>query len=370
MDAVAERHVEVVLASDVVGVGVGEGVGVAVAGGQHGEHAGSGRDDFIRHLGVLLDASEQHLHRAVVAERLLDRLREQFLVGHQPIELIGVAAEGEGHVGDETHRRFVAGDEQQHARGHDFSVGHDLFAVRFDHATDEIVGRVGLALLDLVAEVEVELRAEAARRFGIGSAPHVGTGHRLGPDAELGPVFSRDAEQFGDHNGREGCGEVGDDVEGFPRPERGEQLGADLANSRFERGDRTRREGPVDDPAEALVVGRVGGEHRLGAHELRPGHAGGVVGPFGPGRSHHARTRRAHAEPGVVAVDLPHVVVAVDDVRPEACLQQTAGLPHPLIGRVRVAGQAMPEGHEVEIHHGHGGSFPRPPAGCNRSTNL
>ena len=105
----------------------------------------------------------------------------------------------------------------------------------------------------------------------VGEGPHpadvpgqLGRDERVGragedtrPGTELGLVLARDDEHLADDTDRQGVGEIGDRVHlGFAF-DGVEQSVDELLNSRSHRFEGAWRERQVDEPAQALVVGRV-----------------------------------------------------------------------------------------------------------------
>jgi hypothetical protein len=130
-------------------------------------------------------------------------------------------------------------------------------------------------------------------RLGLGVDVGAAAGHCLGqrldqrarPGAELAVLRRRDAEQLGDHDGRQRLGDVVDHVEAPLCQRVVEQLVHEPADRLGERGHAARREGLAHEAAHARVVRRVHHEQRAqpagpaeeGAREavrVQPDHVG------------------------------------------------------------------------------------------------
>ena len=95
--------------------GCGETLGIAVGGADRGDHQRVPGDGLSSQLYFTLRDPGGTLHRAVVAQQLLDRARQQRWIFAQSIQLIRMLEQGEEPVADQVHRGLVPGDENQHA---------------------------------------------------------------------------------------------------------------------------------------------------------------------------------------------------------------------------------------------------------------
>ena len=86
---------------------------VAVRRPEQGEHELAGLDVLAGELDVGGDDAPRDLDRAVVAQQLVDRVGVERGVGHEALELVAVAEQGERAVADEVDGRLVPGQVQQ-----------------------------------------------------------------------------------------------------------------------------------------------------------------------------------------------------------------------------------------------------------------
>ena len=113
MDAVAEREVVIDRPRDVEAVGIGEVALVVVPrrGEQHHHVAGGDRLAVV--LDVLRDVPGLHRRRRLVAQRLLDRVRDEAAVVDDLAPFVGVLREQLAHPADEAGGGLVAGAREQ-----------------------------------------------------------------------------------------------------------------------------------------------------------------------------------------------------------------------------------------------------------------
>ena len=241
VDPVPEGQVLADLAVDVEPFRVGPTPLVAVRGGDDEQHRAPRRDDGAVPLDVLRDVPA-HLHAGgLVAQQLLDGVRDERPVGDELTPLVGVLAQHLAGPAYEAGRRLVAG------AGDDRRVEHRLVArqapggaglvleLRVQQLRHEVVGRVLDPPVDVVGE---HLAAERRCLADLHRLPVLGAQVRVGAATDRLLVGLGDAEQHADHPHRHLGAEVGDEVERAGPDERVEAAGAELADLRFERGRR------------------------------------------------------------------------------------------------------------------------------------
>ena len=170
------------------------------------------RDRHARDLDVLQHPALEHRQRGVVAQQLLDRGRDQAVVGAQAFEALRVAEQRPPGVAGGVHGRLVAGVEQQHA-GADQLVLAEALAPRpsalirsspgsrtpgagqLAQVAGELHRGAHRGALDLVGGVQLVHAADVGR-----------------PGAQQRPVGLGDAEHLGDHGHRQRLGDLGDQV--------------------------------------------------------------------------------------------------------------------------------------------------------------
>ena len=101
-----------VRSGDVEPVGLVEHVGVAVGGAQQEEQPCVGWDRHAPDLGIDRCLPAPGEHRAVEAEHLLDRVRDQRWIVDQRLPRLPAGQELPERVAQQAGRRFVAGEQQ------------------------------------------------------------------------------------------------------------------------------------------------------------------------------------------------------------------------------------------------------------------
>ncbi|MFN8642092.1 MAG: hypothetical protein U0802_10720 [Candidatus Binatia bacterium] len=268
--AAAEGEVVVVGPGQVEAIGIGEARRIAVGGGEQAEHdrAAAQRAAAEHHV-----VGEHHaigrLHRTVVAQELLHRAADQRRIVLQAAALFGMAQQGQDGVGDQVGGGFVSGAEDQPAEGQQLGAAQDVALVLDRHqGADQVVARRRPARLGDVAQIGghvLERRLAGAQAAG-GLQRVEQRRQRVRPVFEAGAVGARDAEQLGDHHHRQRIGEGGDQIHAPPRPHRLEQLVDQRLDARLQAFDHARREGLVDQPAQARVARRIDHQQRAEDH--------------------------------------------------------------------------------------------------------
>jgi hypothetical protein len=260
--------------------------------------------------------THQHVDRRVVAQRLLDRGRDQVALGAQAREQRGIGAHGLEHVADEVPGGLVAGHEEERELGSHLEVGEALAVdLGVQQPRDEVVGRIGCsaALGDHAVEVGGELRRHPGEPFAVDAILSlvlrgVGALHDdVGPLGEARVVGRIGAEQVRDHRRRDRRHVLGDQVAATPREQAVEQLVAQVAGERLHPADAVLRDRRVDDAAD-LPVARLGD----------------LADQLLLGRHHHTRFAEARLERVEVLRRREHVLVAGEVPRTRRGLRHRA----------------------------------------------
>ena len=204
--------------------------------------------------------AHQELDGRVVAERLLDRGRDERPVGLQPGEHLGLVGQGPQQVGDEVTGRLVPADEEEHQLGAGLDVGEAAAVdLGLQQPGDEVVPRLGPAGGDEVVDVGRELgvgAGEALTPLGAVLGRVRALHDLVGPAGPQAEVRLRGAEEVGDHAAGDGRDVVGDQVD---RPAGGEQVVeqrvAEVDAERLDPTDAVLGDGRVDDAAHVAVAG-------------------------------------------------------------------------------------------------------------------
>ena len=192
---------------DVESIGIGEHRRVAVRRAETGEDPISGGNALPADLDRFLRrARGGEVGRALEAEDLLHRRADDIRAFPQAGILLRVPQEEEHAVAEQTRRRLVAGNEEEHAGGEHLSYrGLPPRIVGRQERRDEIVTGLALAFPDDPREI-------------VGEPPHVPRRH-LRPSRHVGAgrqhrqVGFREAEEAHHHSPRDPIGEVLHEVE-------------------------------------------------------------------------------------------------------------------------------------------------------------
>ena len=161
MDPEPESHVAIVRARDVEPVGIGEMPGIAVGRPDGGNDQGPAGDLPALNLDISGGEPSRPLHRAVIAQELLDRGGDEAGIALELLELVGMTEQGEQPVADEVHRGLVPGDEQQHAHGQHLALAQ---LVSLLLGRDEQAQQVFLGALAPLPDKGAKVIAEGSTR--------------------------------------------------------------------------------------------------------------------------------------------------------------------------------------------------------------
>jgi hypothetical protein len=164
---------------------------------------------------------------------------------------------------------------------------------------DDVVTRIGCMRAYVLGEERVQL----SDRLEIGFGAVGGLDRRVRPPPELIAVGVGDVQQFGDHEHRNGGGDLGDEVDLVFSLRTVEDAAGEVTHLILEPGHGARREAAAHELAPGRMLGRVHMEDRT--EDLAPG----------PQRVVHEHATR-RAEPRRVAAHLPDVGVARDQPAP------------------------------------------------------
>ena len=279
-----------------------------MSGGQQQHHGVALRDSDIADGHVIARDPAYQLHRRVITQRLLDDRRGAAGVLSECRPVLRMTQHRQYRVGDQVHRRLVAGDEQQIAGGDDFILG-ELIAglLDRDQPRHQILAGMRPALSQQVAQISAQPQAgfhPLLEPLGLTSErdERVQTLRQQsrGP-AELSLVLDRHPEQSADHRDRQWIGKIADHLQ----PAR---VGDLIQQSIDERGDvgleapnDSGRERFTDKFAQPGVVRRIQ-EQKAGGAE-RPRLLAGGDGPLSDRRLQPVTARRG----------MPQHLVAVDE---------------------------------------------------------
>jgi hypothetical protein len=286
MRAVAEPDVRPVVAAEVEDVGLGEAARVAVGRAQAHQHLFVRGDlDAVEGDRLGRDPERGVGDRGGEADELVDRGGKQPGIGQQRLELAGVIQQGHHSVPDEASRGVVAGHhELEQARQQ--LLGGECFVFGGNQDADQVVGWAVALGLDQLAQVGHDtVRCLHGLRRRV--ADPSGEQHPK-PGVQEWAVGSRDAQQLADHLERQRVGVSLDEVDGGAGAggvELVKEVAGDHADSRLQRGDPSRHEGPGHQPPQPGVVRRVDVEHV--PRELRSGQSLGHDVTIGLQRGEH-----------------------------------------------------------------------------------
>ena len=202
-------------AFDVQRFGISIDVWVSIGGAQQRDHHLARLKPLSGHFHALLHHAGQLLHGRIEAQELLHRLREQGRLGLEALELRRVAVQGDQGIADQVHGGLVAGHEQEPHVLREFLVGEGALLVFGAHQVCGQVVAGGVALeFGQLPQVGVELFAGRGRLlaagFGVEIWVYAGApaDDLVGEEAEMFPIFVRDAQHVGDDRGRNRVGVI------------------------------------------------------------------------------------------------------------------------------------------------------------------
>jgi hypothetical protein len=272
VDAPREGHVAVDGPADVERVRGGELARVAVRRREEGDDHVAAPD----RLPVPGDVLRRDLHGGrngpVVAEQLLDRAVQQRGIVADERGLRRVAEQVEEAVADQVRRRLVAREEEEDAVCDHLVVRQALALVlRAEEEAHEVVLWPALVLAEERAEVVREPR-DARARLGevvalVGRPAEVRR-QAVGPRLDAVEVLGRRAHQARDDHRRERERELADEVHRAPRGDAVEERVDGRLDAVAARRELLRRERGLQEPAQAVVVGRVA-EHEPVPEDVR-----------------------------------------------------------------------------------------------------
>src|SRR5262245_57726450 len=214
----AEREMRIRSALDTERERIVEDLLVAVRRCPEQRHLLARPDLHPSYLAILGRSTREMRDRADPAQDLLDGVGQSFGTRAQLLPLAPMLAEGEQPPTDRVPCGLVARFD------HELAVGEDLLVTKrrpVDRGAHQLAHQIVLggtaALLDQTAEVGVQLTARAPDRLagGLAGAPVlriVLPDHLVRPAEEQVPVFSRNAEDPGDHRDGKRRGEALDEV--------------------------------------------------------------------------------------------------------------------------------------------------------------
>lgn len=266
VDAVAEGQMGIRTAGHVEDVRSGEAGGITVGGTQVHHQQGVGRDLMAAEHHRPGGAPSQLGEGRQPAQYLLDGGRQPAGVPAQRGEGSGMPVEGDHGVAEQRGGGDVPGDQQQGDESDDLLV-RQARSVHLggEESAGEVVPGVGAAAPDVVQHVAVHLahgRGDGLQGpFQVGHveavAELVTVEEGAGPFLEQSVVVGGDAEEFGDHDDRQGVGEGVDQVEPVAVGDAVEEARAHGLDARFEPVDRSGGEGLADQGAELAVFRRI-----------------------------------------------------------------------------------------------------------------
>ena len=319
------------------------------------------RDGDPVQLDVARHPPRLHGRRRFVAQQLLDRVPEQRRVVDQLLALVGVLRQRHRGEAEQTGDGLGAGERDELHEAEDLLERERaglpvLLDLRVHESGEEVVLRVLAALLHELGDDGEGLLADLAglrhHRRHRAHAALVGVAlvdvqGLVGELAELVGVAVRVPDEGEDHRGRQQTGERADVVELVLAVDGVEELAAEQPDATFEVGDRTRREGPGHELAQARVLGRVLHDH----------HRDVLVGLGGDHLEHDAVARLER-----LGVDEPVEDVVVAAQRVEVVLLVVVDgrfVTEPTPHRIRVGVDRVVPRVVVDVGDGHGPSVRR-----------
>ncbi len=204
-------------------------LGVAVARGQeqHGEVTGGELD--AAELARLGEGPAGELDRGDVAQHLLHPAAGHPRVAPEPLQLVGIAQQGQRPTRDEVDRRLVAGHQQQDARRQQLGLAQHGAPVLGRHQpAEQVLSRMALALgeelEEVLGELEHRLTPGGDDLLGEEEVRIESPGQGVGPHLEPVMVFDRNPEQVADHPDRQRVGERLEQVDPVGLQRRVQQL--------------------------------------------------------------------------------------------------------------------------------------------------
>ena len=153
MNAEAERQVLAgVVAVDVEAVRLVEDMGIAIGANEHEDHRFSISEDLAPgQFDGGQRGAEGELHRADVAQRLLDEVGDELRIGRDLRELLRVSKQNLSSRADQVDRRLEAG-KQKEGRGTDDVAVVQAIAIYLgsSHRTENVAREVGPTLLEQI----------------------------------------------------------------------------------------------------------------------------------------------------------------------------------------------------------------------------
>ena len=147
-----------VVAVDVEAVRLVEDMGIAIGANEHEDHRFSISEDLAPgQFDGGQRGAEGELHRADVAQRLLDEVGDELRIGRDLRELLRVSKQNLSSRADQVDRRLEAG-KQKEGRGTDDVAVVQAIAIYLGrrHGTEEVARRVGPTLLEQVTQISDE----------------------------------------------------------------------------------------------------------------------------------------------------------------------------------------------------------------------
>ena len=199
---------------------------------------------------------------AVVAQAFLNGGGDQGRILLQFSQLVGVSQQRQQAVADQAGGGLVAGLQQKGADAEQLGLAEPVPpGLDRDQIADQIGPRVPPALVEQPAQVMGQLQDASVGAPGDGGVvaahPFHEDGQVVGPALEPVPVLGGHPQQLGNRDGWQRVGEFRDDVQTSFGPDRLQKILGDGLNSGPQALQSSRREGPVDQGAQAGVVGGV-----------------------------------------------------------------------------------------------------------------
>ena len=248
-------------AGDIENIRVFKDLRVAVRAGDHHEDPVALAQRFAVEIMFARHSADKTHRRAVEAHHLFYRARRQIGFGEEPLQLLGVAQEGQRAVTDQVRRRLMPCKEHQNAGRDNYIVGKLIALIpRLDQVHDEAGPRRGAEVCYQRAE-ETRHLLTAPLRAGIFVIRPPGAAdkdrHIVGPAFELVQPLARDVQQVHNDESRDLKRVVGDEVDPPPPLQPVEQQIDDRRDPRLDRLHGAPGEGVAHDAPHPCVIRRV-----------------------------------------------------------------------------------------------------------------